>query len=90
MEFVYYIKDIFTLLIFKLFVQLNEWQPSDPLDFYSDRHWKEKSRWIKFEEDWEQGAEKWGKPHVAQLTFHSLPQLRRFLEGGRSLKIDFT
>lgn len=66
----------------ELFVQLNEWQPSDPLDFYSDRHWKEKSRWIKFEEDWEQGAEKWGKPHVAQLTFHSLPQLRRFLEGG--------
>ncbi|XP_071822453.1 band 3 anion transport protein-like isoform X3 [Apostichopus japonicus] len=66
----------------ELFVQLNEWQPSDPQDFYSDRHWKEKSRWIKFEEDWEQGAEKWGKPHVAHLTFHSLPELRRFLENG--------
>ena len=44
--------------------------------------WREKARWIKFEEDVEEGAERWGKPHVASLSFHSLLELRRGLEKG--------
>ena len=44
--------------------------------------WKEKSRWIKFEEDVEEGAERWGKPHVASLSFHSLLELRKCIEQG--------
>lgn len=44
--------------------------------------WREKARWIKFEEDVEEGAERWGKPHVASLSFHSLLELRRGLENG--------
>ncbi|KAJ8019935.1 Anion exchange protein 2 [Holothuria leucospilota] len=45
-----------------------------------EMQWKEKARWIKFEEDVEEGAHKWGKPHVASLSFHSLVELRHFLE----------
>ena len=43
--------------------------------------WKETARWIKFEEDVEE-SNRWGKPHVASLTFHSLLELRKGLEKG--------
>ena len=43
--------------------------------------WKETARWIKFEETVEDG-DRWGKPHVASLTFHSLLELRKGLEKG--------
>lgn len=33
-------------------------------------------RWIKFEEDVEEGGERWSKPHVATLSLHSLFELR--------------
>ena len=38
--------------------------------------WKETARWVKFEEDIEEGGEKWSKPHVASLSLHSLFDLR--------------
>ncbi|XP_022327010.2 electroneutral sodium bicarbonate exchanger 1-like isoform X1 [Crassostrea virginica] len=38
--------------------------------------WKESARWIKFEEDVEEGGERWSKPHVATLSLHSLFELR--------------
>ncbi|XP_077997828.1 band 3 anion transport protein-like [Glandiceps talaboti] len=47
--------------------------------------WKEKARWIKFEEDVEEGADRWGKPHVASLSFHSLLELRKGMELGTLL-----
>ncbi|CAG9818590.1 unnamed protein product [Phaedon cochleariae] len=47
-----------------------------------DREWKETARWIKYEEDVEEGVDRWGKPHVASLSFHSLLNLRRCLEEG--------
>lgn len=47
-----------------------------------DREWKETARWIKYEEDVEEGADRWGRPHVASLSFHSLLNLRRCLETG--------
>ena len=40
------------------------------------------ARWIKYEEDLMEGADRWGKPHVASLSFHSLLNLRRCLETG--------
>ena len=43
--------------------------------------WKETARWIKFEENVED-SNRWGKPHVASLTFHSLLELRKGLEKG--------
>lgn len=44
--------------------------------------WRETARWIKYEEDVEEGADRWGRPHVASLSFHSLLNLRRCLETG--------
>ncbi|CAG0916883.1 unnamed protein product [Notodromas monacha] len=37
--------------------------------------WKQTARWIKYEENVEEGG-KWGKAHVASLSFHSLLNLR--------------
>lgn len=44
--------------------------------------WKETARWIKFEEDVEEGGERWSKPHVATLSLHSLFELRCGLLNG--------
>lgn len=48
--------------------------------------WKEKARWIKYEEDVEMG-DKWGKPHAASLSFHSLLELRKCLERGQECSV---
>lgn len=58
----------------EVFVQLDELQGMD--------EWKETARWIKYEEDVEEGADRWGRPHVAPLSFHSLLNLRLFLDRG--------
>lgn len=50
-----------------------------------EREWKETARWIKFEEDVEEGAEKWSKPHVATLSLHSLFELRKQITTGTIL-----
>ena len=51
--------------------------------------WKETARWIKFEEDVEEGGERWSKPHVATLSLHSLFELRcGLLNGTVMLDID--
>lgn len=49
-----------------------------------EMEWKETARWIKFEENVED-SNRWGKPHVASLTFHSLLELRKGLEKGTVL-----
>ena len=36
-------------------------------------------RWVKYEEDVEDGGERWSKPHVASLSLHSLFELRSSL-----------
>lgn len=41
--------------------------------------WKETARWVKFEEDVEEGGNRWSKPHVATLSLHSLFELRNLL-----------
>jgi len=41
--------------------------------------WKETARWVKFEEDVDEGGERWSKPHVATLSLHSLFELRNCL-----------
>ena len=47
--------------------------------------WKETARWVKFEEDVEEGGEKWSKPHVATLSLHSLFDLRSCMLKGTVL-----
>ena len=39
-------------------------------------------RWVKFEEDVEDGGNRWSKPHVATLSLHSLFELRNLLTKG--------
>lgn len=39
-------------------------------------------RWIKFEEDVEEGGNRWSKPHVATLSLHSLFELRSLILNG--------
>ncbi|BFZ15360.1 hypothetical protein BsWGS_18399 [Bradybaena similaris] len=54
-----------------------------------DKEWKETARWIKFEEDVEEGGERWSKPHVATLSLHSLFELRcSLLQGTCMLEMD--
>lgn len=50
-----------------LYTALNEYQ------------WRETARWVKYEEDVEDGGERWSKPHVASLSLHSLFELRSSL-----------
>uniref|UniRef100_A0A8C0Y6S3 Anion exchange protein n=1 Tax=Cyprinus carpio carpio TaxID=630221 RepID=A0A8C0Y6S3_CYPCA len=57
----------------QVFVELNELL----MDKNQEMHWKETARWIKFEEDVEEETERWGKPHVASLSFRSLLELRK-------------
>ncbi|XP_059613187.1 anion exchange protein 3 isoform X2 [Phlebotomus argentipes] len=60
-----------------VFVQLDELVGQG-----EEAEWKETARWIKYEEDVEEGSDRWGRPHVASLSFHSLLNLRRCLETG--------
>jgi len=48
-------------------------------DTHGQVEWKETARWVKFEEDVEEGGERWSKPHVATLSLHSLFELRNCL-----------
>ncbi|XP_051562776.1 electroneutral sodium bicarbonate exchanger 1-like isoform X2 [Myxocyprinus asiaticus] len=50
-----------------------------------DTEWKETARWLKFEEDVEDGGERWSKPYVATLSLHSLFELRSCIINGTVL-----
>uniref|UniRef100_A0A670YQ66 Anion exchange protein n=1 Tax=Pseudonaja textilis TaxID=8673 RepID=A0A670YQ66_PSETE len=65
----------------EVFVELNELV----VDKNQDMHWKETARWIKFEEDVEEDTARWGKPHVASLSFRSLLELRKTIAHGAVL-----
>ena len=63
----------------QLFCEMDELQ--------ANYEWKEAARWLKFEEDVENGG-RWSKPHVATLSLHSLLELRRCLLNGACI-LDF-
>uniref|UniRef100_A0A8D2J441 Anion exchange protein n=1 Tax=Varanus komodoensis TaxID=61221 RepID=A0A8D2J441_VARKO len=65
----------------QVFVELNELI----VDKNQEMQWRETARWIKFEEDVEEETDRWGKPHVASLSFRSLLELRRTLSHGAVL-----
>ncbi|TSK82138.1 Anion exchange protein 2 [Bagarius yarrelli] len=62
----------------EVFVELNELV----MDKNQEMQWRETARWIKFEEDVEEETDRWGKPHVASLSFRSLLELRRTISHG--------
>jgi len=55
----------------ELFVTLDELQGAT---------WVEKARWIKYEEELEPENGQWGKPHISQLSFQAVVNLRLCLE----------
>ena len=59
------------------FVELEELVSSD-----NELVWKERARWIKLEEDVEESANRWGKPHIPCLTFRSLREVETNLQNG--------
>uniref|UniRef100_A0A3P8NKR0 Anion exchange protein n=1 Tax=Astatotilapia calliptera TaxID=8154 RepID=A0A3P8NKR0_ASTCA len=65
----------------ELFVELNELI----VEKDHEMRWKERARWIKFEEDVDDETDRWGKPHVASLSFRSLLELRRTITHGAIL-----
>uniref|UniRef100_A0A8C2A6T0 Anion exchange protein n=1 Tax=Cyprinus carpio TaxID=7962 RepID=A0A8C2A6T0_CYPCA len=64
-----------------VFVELNELI----MDKNQEMQWRETARWIKFEEDVEEETDRWGKPHVASLSFRSLLELRKTISHGAVL-----
>ncbi|XP_059143264.1 sodium bicarbonate cotransporter 3-like isoform X2 [Physella acuta] len=67
-----------------IFCEMAELFPSG-----DEMEWKETARWIKFEEDVEEGGERWSKPHVATLSLHSLFELRcSLLQGTCMLELE--
>ncbi|GFU39400.1 anion exchange protein 2 [Nephila pilipes] len=74
-----YAKKIFDHDPHELFVELHELKEYEPTD---SLEWRQTARWIKYEEDVELGPDKWGKPHVPPLSFHSLLRLRHCLDSG--------
>ncbi|XP_020566200.1 sodium bicarbonate cotransporter 3 isoform X4 [Oryzias latipes] len=64
-----------------LFTELDELAFRDG----DNQEWKETARWLKFEEDVEDGGERWSKPYVATLSLHSLFELRSCILNGTVL-----
>ncbi|XP_030645108.1 sodium bicarbonate cotransporter 3-like [Chanos chanos] len=62
----------------QLFTELDELSFRDG----TPTEWRETARWLKFEEDVEDGGERWSKPYVATLSLHSLFELRSCILNG--------
>ncbi|XP_071370095.1 LOW QUALITY PROTEIN: anion exchange protein 2-like, partial [Centroberyx affinis] len=65
----------------EVFVELNELV----IDRNQELQWRETARWIKFEEEVEEETERWGRPHIASLSFRSLLELRKTISHGAVL-----
>ncbi|XP_029419380.1 sodium bicarbonate cotransporter 3 isoform X4 [Nannospalax galili] len=61
-----------------LFTEMDELCYKDGEEY----EWKETARWLKFEEDVEDGGDRWSKPYVATLSLHSLFELRSCILNG--------
>ena len=66
-----------TLSFHEGFVELEELVSCD-----NELIWKERARWIKLEEDVDECADRWGKPHIPCLTYRSLREVERNLQNG--------
>ncbi|CAF3407654.1 unnamed protein product [Rotaria socialis] len=63
----------------QVFCQLDVLCRSDETDY---AYWKEKARWIRFEEIAENALGRWSKPHVATLMQTALLNLKKLLQNG--------
>lgn len=76
-----FVKKLYDHQPHEIFVELDELVSGEG----EELEWKETARWIKYEENIEEGADRWGKPHIASLSFHSLLSLRKCIEQGTVL-----
>lgn len=65
----------------KMFTEMAAYQ----VDKDGNEEWRETARWLKFEEDVEEGGDRWSKPHVGTLSLYSLFELRSSLLRGTVL-----
>ena len=65
----------------KMFTQMAAYQS----DKDGNEEWRQMARWLKFEEDVEEGGDRWSKPHVGTLSLYSLFELRSSLLRGTVL-----
>ncbi|CAF1474126.1 unnamed protein product [Adineta ricciae] len=63
----------------QLFCQLDILRRSEDADY---AYWKEKARWVRFEEIAENVLGRWSKPHVATLMQSALLDLKNLLQEG--------
>jgi hypothetical protein len=71
-----------------LFVQLDKLEMDEHGEYFN---WKERARWIRFEEQAEGVLGRWSKPHVATMPQTALDDLRRLLASPSSpLLLDAT
>ena len=63
-----------------LFVQLDQLEIGNEYYF-----WKEKARWIRFEEQAEDVLGRWSKPHVATIPQTALDELKDLLTDGKMI-----
>ncbi|XP_051894383.1 anion exchange protein 2-like isoform X2 [Pristis pectinata] len=64
----------------KVFVEMNELM-KDGEKYY----WKERGRWIMYEENLEDDTNRWGKAHIPCLSFRSLLEVQRAITKGAVL-----
>ena len=77
-------------MLYKMSLTVNEIPPLFcELDELSQSHvtheyecWKEKARWIRFEEQAEDVLGRWSKPHVATLPHTSIDDLKDLIKNG--------
>ena len=44
--------------------------------------WKETARWMKYEQEFDEGSSQWGHPHVSALEVYSLRVVQKAMEEG--------
>ncbi|XP_069760820.1 band 3 anion transport protein-like isoform X2 [Narcine bancroftii] len=64
----------------KVFVELDELM-RDGFQYF----WKERGRWLMYEENLEEETNRWSKPHVPCLSFRSLLEVQRAINKGAIL-----
>ncbi|XP_055351413.1 LOW QUALITY PROTEIN: electrogenic sodium bicarbonate cotransporter 1-like [Paramacrobiotus metropolitanus] len=65
-----------------LFCEMTELKFNKKRGAGGEPEWRETARWVKFEEDVEEGGNRWSKPFVASLSLHSLLELRNHFTTG--------
>lgn len=70
-------------LTLPLFVQLNV-KADEPGQASDDigGTWKESSRWVKFQEDVEDGGKRWSKPFVPAVPLSAILDIKQYLQEG--------